>query len=86
MKPTQLMGKVKSQLFFPSNVSRQNKIRNNGKKLCDIKDKYQYKYPEIKNHSYSEIMQLYKLEKINKVKKKSQIVPHSELKNIFSLV
>jgi len=82
MKPTQLMGKVKSQIFFPSHVSKQNKVRNNHKKLGALKAKA----PEVMNYTYEEFMELYNLEKINKVKKKCQTVPHTLLKPIFSLV
>jgi len=81
MKPTQMMGKVKTQIFFPSNVSKTNKVRNNKKKMAALKQKN----PAVINYGYAEFAELYKLEKTNKVKRKEQIIPHALLKPLFTL-
>lgn len=82
MKPTQLMGKVKSQIFFPSNVSKQNKVRNNRKKLAAIKSTNS----KVMDYTYNEFMYLYKLEKISKIKKKQQKINHTLIKSIFTII
>ena len=82
MKPTQQMGKAKTQIFFPSHVSKTSKVKNNHKKMAALKANN----PECSHYTYEEYMTLYQLEKINKVTRKEQTVSHTLLKPLFTIM
>ena len=82
IKPTQLMGKAKTQIFFPSHVSKNGKINNNRKKMAALKTHNE----SVSSYGYEEFAELYKLEKIYKVKKKEQTISHTLLKPLFTIM
>ena len=79
--PTQLVGKVKTQMFFPANVSKNTKVNNNKKKLNAEREKR----PELFQYNNMDIGQIYELQKAMKLKKKDQIISNTLLKSIFTL-
>lgn len=85
--PNQLTGMPKTQIFFPSNVSKDNKILNNNKKkLSIIKEQINEEKNEIKDYNYEDYIYLYTIQNNKKLKKKEQYVNQTKIKNIFSLV
>jgi len=81
IKPTQLCGKAKTQLFFPSVVSRCNKVINHGKTLA----KERQNKPELFNYSNMDFSILYKIQKDKKLKKADQLISNTILKKIFTI-
>lgn len=81
IKPLQLVGKPKTQLFFPATVSKQNKILNNMKKISAIK----LETPSVINYNFEEYMAIQKIQQINKIKKKDRLVDQTLMKHIFTI-
>ena len=79
--PIQCTGKVKTQMFFPANVSKGVKVNNNIKKLNSEKEKN----PELFNYKSMDISDIYKIQTLKKLKKKEQMVPNTILKTIFTI-
>ena len=79
--PTQLVGRVKTQMFFPANVSKSVKVKNNMKKL----NTERARLPVLFNYEDKDIGSIYELQKIQKTKKKDQIISNTLLKSIFTL-
>jgi DNA polymerase III delta prime subunit len=80
VKPIQLVGKPKTQLFFPSNVSKQNKVLNNHKKIRGLK----LEAPETMNYNFEEYNAIQVLQK--NYKKKDHKINQTILKNIFTII
>lgn len=80
IKPLQISGKMKGPHFFPSNVSKDNKILNNKNKILSLK-----KDIRIKDYITDDFMYLYDIQKKSKIKKKNQLVKNTDIKNIFSI-
>jgi len=81
MKPTQLCGKPKTQLFFPSNVAKTNKVNNHKKLIINSKNIN----PELINYKKDDYMMLYKLQKNSKAKRSEQLIPNATLKKVYTL-
>ena len=79
--PTQLVGKVKTQMFFPANVSKNTKVNNNRKKLNAEREKL----PALFSYNNMDIGQIYQLQVAMKLKKKDQIISNTLLKSIYTL-
>ena len=81
MKPTQLCGKPKTQLFFPSNVSKTKKINNHNK----IASNFKMINTQTANYLKDDFMMLYKLQKDSKAKRSEQMIPNATLKKVYTL-
>ena len=79
--PTQLVGKVKTQMFFPANVSKNTKVKNNKKKLNAEREKR----PELFSYNDMDIGLIHQLQINMKLKKKDQMINNTLLKSIFTL-
>jgi hypothetical protein len=78
MIPNYNLTKIKKQLFYPSNVSKDNKILNNKKKYIEIKNS--------NNYTPEDFMYLYFIQKTMKIKKKDQKIKNKDIKDIFSIL
>lgn len=85
IKPNQLTGKPKTQLFFPANVSQTNKVLNNRKKIIKLGKEFEEKL-DVRDYNFEDYITLYTIQNKKKLKKKEQYVNQTTIKNIFSLV
>ena len=79
--PTQLVGRVKTQMFFPANVSKNTKVNNNMKKLNGERGKNH----DLFNYNNMDLGLIYQLQKLKKIKKKDEIISNTLAKSIFTI-
>jgi hypothetical protein len=78
--PSYLCGNVKTNFFFPVNVSKCNKIKNNNNKI--LTEKFSKNMTNVKNE---DVLMIHKIQKNMKLKKKDELMSGTLLKSVFTL-
>jgi hypothetical protein len=81
MIPNYNITKIKKQLFYPSNVSKDNKVLNNKKKYIELKSNN-----NCNHYTPEDFMYLHLIHKNMKIKKKDQKIKNKDIKDIFSML